>query len=134
VRAVFDVNVLIFGLLASGGSSADLIRRWLAGDFEMVVSERLLAELRRALAYPKIRARVPEALAAEFMALVRATASVHPDPANPLRFSRDSGDDYLIALAESTASILVTGDNDILALSASRPILTAVEFAARLDA
>jgi len=37
-------------------------------------------------------------------------------------------DDYLIALAESSASILVSGDQDILALSKSRPI----DFEARL--
>lgn len=134
MRAVLDVNVLISGLLAREGPSALLIRRWLAGDFELVVSEGLLFELRRAFVYPKLRARIPEAAAAEFVGLLRATATIRPDPSNPPRQSRDPGDDYVIALAESTASILVTGDQDLLDLSASRPILTPVDFVARLEA
>jgi putative PIN family toxin of toxin-antitoxin system len=132
VRAVLDINVLISGLLAPDGASARLIRRWLEGDFELVVSERLLAELKRALAYPKLRARIPEAASDEFIGLVRATATVRPDPPNPPGWSRDPGDDYLIALAESTSSILVSGDRDILVLSASRPILAPIDFEAKL--
>lgn len=134
MRAVLDVNVLVSGLLAPAGASALLIRRWLAGDFEIVVSERLLAELGRALAYSKLRARVPDAAAAEFTGLLRATATIRPDPPNAARQSRDPGDDYLIALAESSAAILVTGDKDILDLSVSRPILTPAGFVARLGA
>jgi putative PIN family toxin of toxin-antitoxin system len=132
VRAVLDVNVLISGLVAPDGAFARLTRRWLEGDFELVVSERLLAELKRALAYPKLRTRIPGAASDEFIDLVRATATVRPDPPNAPRRSRDSGDDYLIALAESTGSILVSGDQDILALSASRPILAPPDFDARL--
>jgi uncharacterized protein len=132
VRAVFDINVLISGLLASDGVSARLIRRWLEGDFELIVSERLLAELRRALAYPKLRARVSVAASNEFIGLVRATATLRPDPPNPPQQSRDPGDDYLLALAESSSSILVSGDRDILALSESRPIVAPADFEARL--
>ncbi len=132
MRAVLDINVLISGLLAPDGASARLIRRWLEGDFELIVSERLLAELKRALAYTKLRARVSAAASDEFMGLVRATATMRPDPSNPPQQSRDPGDDYLIALAESSASILVSGDQDILALSESGPILTPAAFEARL--
>jgi len=129
---VLDINVLISSLLAPDGASARLIQRWLEGDFELVVSERLLAELKRALTYPKLRARISEAASDQFIGLVRATATMRPDPPNPPQQSRDPGDDYLIALAESSASILVSGDQDILALSESRPILAPADFEARL--
>lgn len=129
---MLDINVLISGLLAPDGASARLIQRWLEGDFELVVSERLLAELKRALTYPKLRARISEAASDQFIGLVRATATMRPDPPNPPQQSRDPGDDYLIALAESSASILVSGDQDILALSESRPILAPADFEARL--
>ena len=36
------------------------------------------------------------------------------DPPAPARRSRDPGDDYLLALAESAVAILVTGDQDLL--------------------
>jgi uncharacterized protein len=132
VRAVLDINVLISGLLAPDGASARLIRRWLEGDFELIVSERLLAELRRALAYPKLRARISDAASDEFIGLIRATATMRPDPPNPPQRSRDPGDDYLIALAESSASILISGDQDILALSESLPILAPADFEVKL--
>lgn len=132
MRAVLDVNVLIAGVLAPKGSSASLIRRWLDGEYELVVSQGLLAELARALSYPKIRARVAAAQATDLISLLRATASVRPDRQSPKRWSRDPGDDYLIALAESTASLLVTGDQDLLRLSTSLPVLTPAEFLSRL--
>jgi len=132
VRAVLDVNVLISGLLAPDGASARLIRRWLEGDFEMIVSERLLEELERTLAYPKLRSRISEAAAEGIIGLIRETATMRPDPPSPPQQSRDAGDDYLIALAESSASLLISGNRDILALSKSRPILAPADFEARL--
>jgi len=47
VRAVFDPNVLVSALLAPTGAPAELILRWLAGDFELVVSEQLLVLLQQ---------------------------------------------------------------------------------------
>ena len=133
MRAVLDVNVLISSLLAPEGRPAILVRRWLAGDFELVASERLLTELARALSYPKLRMRVPDRAAMEFVDLLRSAARMSPDRRNPPRRSRDSGDDYLIALAEDTASILVTGDQDLLDIRPNRPILAPAAFLAKLQ-
>jgi uncharacterized protein len=114
VRAVFDPNVLISALLASRGVAARLLRRWLAGEFELVVSEQLLVELYRALAYPKLRRRISAEEAALFIELLREAAIVAEDPPVAPRLSRDPGDDYLVALARSNAAILVSGDHDLL--------------------
>jgi len=43
-----------------------LLRRWLDGEFELIVSPLLLAELKRALAYPKLGSRVMEEEAKAF--------------------------------------------------------------------
>lgn len=93
---------------------AALLMRWLSGEFELVVSALLLAELDRALAYPKLRSRIAADEAQAFIDLLRRTATMADDPAAPARRSRDPGDDYLLALAESAAAILVTGDQDLL--------------------
>lgn len=37
-----------------------------------------------------------------------------PDPTVAPSLSRDRGDDYLLALAQSTAAVLVSGDLDVL--------------------
>jgi putative PIN family toxin of toxin-antitoxin system len=125
VRVVLDPNILIAALLSPTGAPAQLVGRWFAGEFELVVSETLLVELERALAYPKLRRRVSTEEAAELAGLLRDGALHAPDPANPPRRSPDPGDDYLLALPESERAVLVSGDQHLLALADEFPILTA---------
>ena len=124
MRAVVDPNVLIASLLSRSGAPAQIVSRWLAGEFELVVSEALLAELARALAYPKIRERIAEDEAGAFVELLRQTVRLAPDPEAPTRRSADPGDDYLLALAEGERAVLVSGDQHVLALADELPILT----------
>ena len=67
MRAVVDVNVLISGVLSAKGSSAEILRAGRDGQIELVVSEMLLTELKRTLAYPKLRKRIPREKAAAFV-------------------------------------------------------------------
>ncbi len=122
MRVVLDVNVLVSALLSRAGAPGRLIAVWLAGAFELVVSEELLAELGRALAYPKLREHISPEDAADFIALLRATASMLADAERPDHISRDRGDDYLLALARASASVLVSGDRDLLVLAPELPI------------
>jgi predicted nucleic acid-binding protein len=69
------------------------------------------------------------------MALIERASVVVEDPADqPPVGSSDPEDDYLIALAASTRSLLVTGDSDLLALSGRIPVLTPSGFAGQLSA
>lgn len=130
-RAVLDPNVLIAALLSPQGACAALVTRWLGGDFELVVSAKLLAELSRALRYPKLRSRIADADAQALVELLRRTATVVEDPAEAPRRSRNPGDDYLLALAEAIAAVLVSGDRDVLALT-DLQIASPADFLARL--
>jgi hypothetical protein len=133
VRAVVDVNVLISGALSAKGFSAEILRASRDGQFELVVSEMLLAELKRTLAYPKLRKRIPVEKAAAFIDWVRDHGNLADDPASPPPVaSRDPDDDYLLALAIDRRAYLVTGDQDLLVLSADLPILTPAQFATKL--
>jgi putative PIN family toxin of toxin-antitoxin system len=132
VRAVLDPNILIAALLSPTGAPAQLVGRWLGGEFELVVSDALLAELERALAYPKLRKHVTPDEAAELVALLRGGAVLALDPPNAARRSADPGDDYLLALAEAERALLVTGDQHLLALADQLPIQTARAFLERL--
>ena len=122
MRVVLDVNVLISALLSRAGGPGRLIALWLEGAFELVVSEELLAELSRALAYPKLREHISPEDAADFIALLRSTASMVAGAERPDPISRDPGDDYLLALAKASASVLVSGDRDLLVLAPELPI------------
>lgn len=133
MRAVVDVNVLISGVLSAKGASAEILRASRDGLFELVVSELLLAELKRALGYPKLRRRIPPEKATAFANWVRDHATLAEDPASPPPVrSRDPDDDYLLALAISRRAYLVTGDQDLLVLSDDLPILSPAQFTAEL--
>jgi hypothetical protein len=136
VKAVLNANVLISAVLAPAGAPAKALRLWLDGAYELVVSPRLLAELERALAYPKLRARVTPQESGELLDLLGRHAEVVPDPrggAQPAR-SADPGDDYLIALAAAEDAILVSGDAHLLALAGELPVLSPAAFLARIVA
>jgi putative PIN family toxin of toxin-antitoxin system len=125
VRAILDPNVIISGLLSRGGTPANVLRAWLGGRFDLVVSPLLMAELRRALAYPKLAERIRADEAASLLDwLSRETVVIDdPEEESDLR-SEDPGDDYLLALAEQERATLVSGDRHLLALSSELPVLT----------
>ncbi len=133
MRAVLDPNILIAALLSRSGPPAQIVSRWLAGEFELVVSESLLGELERALAYPKLRAHVSSGEAAEFVSLLAHAAILAPDAPAPARRSADPGDDYLLALAEAGRAVLVSGDRRLLDLAGELPIQTARAFLETLE-
>jgi putative PIN family toxin of toxin-antitoxin system len=114
VEIVVDVDCLVAGILTDTGASSELIELWRDGIVEVVVSPRLLDELRATLAKPRIVRRYPDAprYAEAFSAELDAYALVIDDPADETRYvPRDPGDDYLPALALAAgAECLVTRD------------------------
>jgi putative PIN family toxin of toxin-antitoxin system len=130
VRAVLDPNVLISALLSPKGAPAQILLKWRSGEFEIVISDALISELRRALAYPKLERLVPASSASAYIALIEESAIRERDPdVYPLSArSRDADDDYLLALASEAAALLVSGDGDLLELASELPIHTAASF------
>jgi putative PIN family toxin of toxin-antitoxin system len=123
LRFVLDVNVFISALLSRTGAPARLLERWLEGELELVVCEKLLEELERALRSPKLSNRAAERDTRDFLALVRDLGELVPDPTDPPPIrSQDPNDDYLIALAAREHVRLVSGDSHLLALSEAIPV------------
>lgn len=134
MRAVLDANVLISAALSPRGTPARLLLAWQAGAFELVVSPQLLAELRRALAYPKLARLVPPADADAFAAWLGRAAELAADPPGPPPFrTEDPGDDYLVALAAAERAVLVSGDGHLTVLAGRIPVRTPAEFLAELE-
>ena len=133
MRAILDVNVLIAALLSRAGTPAGLLMAWAQGQFELLVSPLLLAELERALAYPKLRRHVMADDAAAYVDWLRRSATLVADPPGPPPApSADPGDDYLLALASTQHAVLVTGDAGLRATAGGLPVLTPAEFTALL--
>lgn len=130
MRAVLDINVIVSGVLSSRGAPASILRAWTEGVFELVASPMLIAELRRVLAYPRIAQRIAADGAADLVALIERAAVWFDDPDDPPSVrSQDPLDDYLIALAESSRSMIVTGDSDLLELAGTIPVRSPSAFA-----
>jgi putative PIN family toxin of toxin-antitoxin system len=129
VRAVLDPNVIVSALISPQGGPAKLLREWLAGGYDLVVSPLLLAELERVLGYPKLRERVSRAEGRELIELLRRGADMRTDPSHtpPVR-SADPGDDYLIVLASASQAVLVSGDRHLLSLSDALPVYSPTQF------
>ena len=132
MRVVLDANVIVSAVIGSG-APAEIPRRWKQGSFELIVSEHLLTELAATLARPKLSRRLRAGEASALVELLRDGGTPTPDPSEPPRRSRDSADDYLIALAESAEAMLVSGDRDLLELGHEFPIVSPREFLALLD-
>jgi putative PIN family toxin of toxin-antitoxin system len=134
VRAVLDANVLVSALISRTGAPARLVELWLAGEFELVVCDSLLAEVERALAYPKVRARIDPADADRFVVVLRELGEVVADPEErPPVGSPDAGDDYLLALAARERVPLVSGDEHLLSLRERAPVFSPRDFLAQLE-
>ncbi len=133
MRAILDANVLISAILSPRGSPARLLLAWQAGAFELVVSPALLAELARALAYPKLARLVPPADADAFVAWIARSAVLAADPggAPPIR-SADPNDDYLLTLAMAEHAVLVSGDSHLTVLADRLPVRAPADFLASL--
>lgn len=134
MRAVLDANVIISGLLSPDGAPARILLAWRDGAFELIVSRQLLAELRRALAYPKLRERVEPADAAAVLEWLARFAGCAEDTGRaPVVGSPDAADDYLITLAAENDALLISGDKHLLALADELPILPPARFLELLD-
>lgn len=117
-RAVVDPGVLIAGLISAIGSPAGILAAVGDGAFDPIVCPMLLAEVRRALGYPKLQRYVSDDDADAFVAWLATTAIIFPDPAVIPQVSRDAGDDYLFALAlDAAAACVVSGDGDVIGVT-----------------
>jgi uncharacterized protein len=134
VRLLLDTNVALSALVFSEGRLAWLRSAWQRGSINPIVCRESIDELIRALAYPKFQLDPDEieALLADYLAYAE-TIVLPPEEDEPLPECRDVHDQvFLRAAYHGLAEALVTGDNDLLALSRKTPfaIVTAGELPA----
>ena len=117
MRIVVDTNVLISALLVGTSLPGHLIVLWREGRFDLLTASEQLDELMRVTRYPKIRERLPPALAGRLINELRDVATTVTDlPA--VTACADPDDDYLLAMASvGAADFLITGDKaDLLSM------------------
>jgi putative PIN family toxin of toxin-antitoxin system len=133
LRAVIDPNVLVSAWISPHGFPRRILDSADAGSFEMVVSQRLLAELASVLSRERLRRYGPiERAQAHVRRAMRVGVHVEIEGEPERVVPDDPKDDYLVALARvSGADYLVSGDPHLLeaALGESAvPVLTPRQF------
>ena len=135
LRVVIDPGVLVAARLSGAGAPAELIRRWLAGEIDIVVSPLLLAELSEVLHRRKFRRWLTTEEAGAYMEFLARHATVVDDPPTEVGVTPDPDDDYLVSLARAgRAQVLVSGDADLVTLvDPDPPVVTPRALVDRLD-
>ena len=123
MRVLVDANVLISAMLPPKTSGESAIRALLDGithgDATLLVADETTVEVRGLLeTKPWFVRHIPTAVADQFFRVLWETAELLPSLAyDAPRRCRDRKDDYLLEQAiRFRADILVTGDDDLLAL------------------
>lgn len=134
MRIVLDTNVLLSGLMLPDSTPGKIVGAWRRGNFSLVLSEPMLEEIARVLAYPKIWKRLgwDDETIARYIALLRFEAEVVSIGGIEATVPADPDDDHLLAtLIAGKADWLITGDRDFDVLAARYPIISPGEFARR---
>jgi len=122
LRVVLDANVLVSALIRPKGPPGQIVIRLLEGRaFELVTSPEILTEVRRSLAYPRVR----KYLAASdeeldlWVASLELIAETVEGRQRINAVAEDPDDDkYIVAAVEGRAQFVVSGDAHLLALKA----------------
>jgi putative PIN family toxin of toxin-antitoxin system len=131
-RVVIDTNVLISGLLSAESTPAQAVERAVT-TAQLIASDETLRELIETLLSPKFDRYVSrerrDALLLRLAPLIQMVAVLQP-----ILACHDPRDDkFLEAAVNGRATVIVTGDRDLLALNPFRRIgiLTPAAYLAR---
>ncbi|HEV2107694.1 MAG TPA: putative toxin-antitoxin system toxin component, PIN family [Thermomicrobiales bacterium] len=140
MRVVLDTNVIVSRHLTDGGTPWMVLSRWDSGDFTLLISGPLLAELHRILRYRHLRPLhgLEDHEIDHVVALMKDTAEL-VETAQSLQFIiHDPSDNMVLECAVAGgADVIVTGDKKHLLPLGSYsgiPIVSPAGFLAMLDA
>ena len=119
MKVLLDTNALVSSLLQPLGPSGQIVARWRARDFRLVVSPDTLTELADVLHRSHIITKHPirEHDIQNFLRLLRARAQVAPGVRVLDIIPDDPKDNHVVAAAvETYCDYIVSGDHHLLDL------------------
>ena len=122
-------------VLAAEGTPGRILAAWFEARFDVAMSIDQLAEIGRALSYPRIHRKLKwgEQRIEQFIRQLYIRAEVVDLRSTSVEVPRDPQDTSILAtLVASGADVLVSGDRDLLELRGKYPIQTPAEFVRRL--
>jgi putative PIN family toxin of toxin-antitoxin system len=129
ISVVLDTNVLLSGIAYPASIPGKIISAWRNGGINLILSRYILDELQRVL--PRLNHRLgwSQQDMHDFIdSLAFLVDLVEPSLASDPNLHDAANQPVLGTLLASKADYLVTGDNDLLALSNAYPIVSPAYF------
>jgi putative PIN family toxin of toxin-antitoxin system len=119
MRVVIDTNVIISRFLSPFGNPALIVALWEKGVFDLIVSEAMLDEYARVLAYPTVQARhrMSQDEIGQVISDLRGFAIV-AEPSETIDIVADDPSDnrFIEAAVAGRCDYLVSGDPHLLSV------------------
>lgn len=125
MRVVIDSNVFVSATLSEKSAPAEIIKAWIRGEYEIIISQEILEELRRVLFKPQIRAYSvwTEEEVREFLKSLEELSVKVPGNLKLRVIKEDPTDDkFIIAAIEGEADYIVSGDAHLRKLGSYKSI------------
>lgn len=138
LRAVLDINVFVSGLLNKTGAPAKLIDAWRAGEYMLVSSPAIMAEIKAVLESPRIRKKyhLTDHDIRQVLDLLEKDAILVPGRSEVINaIPQDPTGHMLLSCAlEAEADAIISGDRHLLRLKEFEgiPIMPVIQFLERL--
>lgn len=119
MKTVLDTNVIVSSTVVPAGNAAEILKRLEEGLFELLISEEILAECRRALGYPRVckRHRYTDEQIEQVLASIRQIATVVTPTVVLNVVAADPDDNRIFECAVAGgADYIVSGDAHLLDL------------------
>lgn len=131
MRVVLDTNVFVSAAIQSGASHRIVQYLVQENSDELIICDEILSEIRDVLVTrPRLRKWISLDDAKRYIEMLQLQFNFVTNPADIIPLSRDSDDDYILALAQrERADYVISGDKDLLVLHGPKfSILTPAEF------
>jgi putative PIN family toxin of toxin-antitoxin system len=120
ITAVFDTNVILQGILRSGGPAGACIQLLSEDRFRLITSEATILEIQAVIARPKLMRKNSQLRGSapnQVLRKIYEKAVIVESPSKIFTFARDPSDEIFLNLAlENRADYLVSRDGDLLDL------------------
>ena len=139
MRVVLDANIYISALISNKGNPAKIINKWLAGQFDVLISQPIVDEILRVTNYKRIQkkyAKVRENRL-EFVELIIEQGIWEESSETLTVVSADESDNrYVECAVAGNAQYIVSGDEHLLGVGEYQGIIivTPATFLTLLDA
>ncbi len=138
MRVVLDANIFISSIISTKGNPAKIMDKWLAGEFELLISQPMIDEIIRVTGYERILKKYPLIPANRdklIKLLNKNGVSVEPEISLTIIEADKSDNRYFECAIAGGAQYIVSGDRHLLDVGqyAGIRVLTPAVFITLLD-